>query len=115
MCIFLIYSGISLAIKSISFSSQALLCINPNILTSYKCQYHMLQVPVNYHGNSSCDECTYQPYVCKVSPIFKRKLMWKHDACTINQCIHIDFCECDTHAILPTIVLGSIRLTPIML
>ena len=34
-------------------------------------------------------------------PIFKRKL---HDACTINPCIHVNFCECDTRAILPASV-----------
>ena len=44
MCTFLIYPDVSLAIKSI-FSSQTLLYL-----------IHMLQVLVNYHGNSMCSD-----------------------------------------------------------
>ena len=52
-CTFLIYPGVSLAYLTF-FSSSPL----------YPSEYsHMLQVPVNYHGNSSSDECTYQPYM----------------------------------------------------
>ena len=52
----LIYPGVSVAIKSIYlvlFSSTPL----------YPSEYSVLQVPVNYHGNSLCNKRTYQPYM----------------------------------------------------
>ena len=36
--------------------------------------------------------------------ILKHKLLWTHDAYTITPCFHVEFCECDTHTILPTSV-----------
>ena len=54
---FLIYPGVSLAIKSmylVYFSRVPL----------YSSKYsHMLQVSVNYSSNTLCDESTYQPYM----------------------------------------------------
>ena len=49
-----------LAIKFISLSSQVFLSLYPSEYS------HVIQVSVNYRGNSSCNERTYQP--CEERP-----------------------------------------------
>ena len=60
-------------------------------------------VHVHFSGNHLHDKHASRN-ICKLSPIFKSKLLWTHDICTINPYFHVDFCEHDTHTILSTSV-----------
>ena len=60
---------------------------------------------VNYYGNCLRAEHTSGSIVhVSQQPIFKRKLLWTHDACTINPYFHLDLCERDNRTILPATV-----------
>ena len=106
MCTFSIHPGASLAIIPIS----PFLKHSPLFIRIYS---HMLQVSVNYCGNSLCVERIYQPYkehlqttlvICHVmntypkalvsylvfNPTIKHKHLVTHDTCISNLHFHVN-------------------------
>ena len=94
---------------------------------------HVLQVSVNYCGNSSCDECIYQPYMERqqTTLVIVRMMNTHLEAFVNNLVFHliisINFCECMTlvslirfpcrfvnATLIPFLLLvwGSLRFTP---